>query len=143
LKEPKAKKCVHGISGERPFAATAAGYMDMIGKPRALPAAGFSLRNRRNCRKAPGRVLPSAQSTESEMKEDGKAAADAMARAVQGMTVAHVVDGAIILITTLIGTMRTEHGTTPEETEVFFETICKDIRATLVARGHLPPSLSH
>jgi hypothetical protein len=77
------------------------------------------------------------------MNKDAKAAADAKARAVEGMTVAHVVDGAIILIATLIGTMRTEHGNTPEQTEVFFETLCKDIRAKLVARGHLPPSLRH
>jgi hypothetical protein len=77
------------------------------------------------------------------MSENGKTAADAMARAVQGMSVAHVVDGAIILLVTLIGTLRTEQGNTPEETEAFFETICQDIRDKLVARGHLPASLRH
>ena len=77
------------------------------------------------------------------MSEDGKVAADKMARAVEGMTVAHVVDGAIILLVTLIGTLRTEQGNTPEEAEVFFETLCKKIRDKLVARGHLPAILSH
>ena len=41
LKEPKAKKFVHVTSGERPFAATDAGYMDRIGSPARSPPRGF------------------------------------------------------------------------------------------------------
>jgi hypothetical protein len=77
------------------------------------------------------------------LKKDARAAADAMARAVEGMTMTSVIDGAIILLTTVIGVMRTETDRTPEQTELFFETLCKDMRAKLVANGHLPPSLSH
>jgi hypothetical protein len=77
------------------------------------------------------------------MKKDARAAADAMARAVEGMTMGSVIDGAIILMATVIGVMRTETDRTPEQTELLFETFCRDLRAKLVANGHLPPSMSH
>jgi hypothetical protein len=71
------------------------------------------------------------------------AAADAMSRAVEGMTMAQVIEGATIMLTTAIGAIRIEHNNTPEQTELLFETIYKDMRAALVARGHLPARLSH
>jgi hypothetical protein len=77
------------------------------------------------------------------MKKSARAVANAMARAVEGMTLHQVIDGAIILLTTVIGVMRTARDRAPEQTELFFETLCNDMRAKLVANGHLPPSLSH